>query len=134
MGSCMSCDRQSRGCVLGLDAVILIADNFEAQCRFYRDVLGLQVESEYGDAMFFKVGKQTLGIFARTHHPEGTRHLGPASHGLSHLEFRLERADREQFLLRLKAGGAHAYGDNFADADGNLFHFNYTDAEESDTS
>jgi catechol 2,3-dioxygenase-like lactoylglutathione lyase family enzyme len=110
--------------VVGLDAVILIAADFPAQCAFYRDVLGLEVKATYADAAFFKLGGQTLGIFARSHHPEGSRRLQGASHGLSHLEFRVPRAAAAALADRLRSAGAHAYGDSFADADGNLFHFN----------
>jgi catechol 2,3-dioxygenase-like lactoylglutathione lyase family enzyme len=114
--------------LLGLDAIVLIADDFEGQCRFYEEVLGLERITHYGDAVFFRLGNQKLAIFARSHHPEGTKRLGGANHGISHLEFRIDRAEREQWLSRLKAVNAHAYEDNFADADGNLFHFNYIDS------
>lgn len=122
----MSVEHHTGGGVLGLDAVILIADDFVGQCNFYRDVLGLDVSSLYADAAFLRVGRQTLGIFARSHHPEGTKRLRGASHGISHLEFRLAEVERQQLVSGLDAAGARAYGENFADADGNLFHFNYS--------
>ena len=109
--------------VSSIEGVILIANDFEGQCSFYLDVLGLELSARYSDAAFFKVGSQKLGIFARSHHREGTRRLGDANHGLSHLEFGIEKRVLEKMITRLKEQGAHAYRDNFADADGNLFHF-----------
>jgi catechol-2,3-dioxygenase len=113
------------GRVCGINAVILIADNFEGQCRFYGEVLGLELSARYSDAAFYKVGDQTLGIFARSHHPQGTERLGDANHGLSHLEFRINKASEQEFVDKLTKAGAHAYKDNFADADNNLFHFTF---------
>ncbi|ERN41698.1 putative ring-cleavage extradiol dioxygenase [Rubidibacter lacunae KORDI 51-2] len=113
------------GRISGLNAVIFIANDFEGQCKFYEETLGLELASRQEDAAFFKIGNQTLGIFARSHHPEGTKRLGDATHGISHLEFLLAEADLEKTIAKLKATGAHAYGDNFADADGNLFHFKH---------
>lgn len=110
--------------VRSLDAVVLIVKDLAAQRRFYEDVLGLQVSGDYGDAVFFDCGEQKLALFARSHHPEGTERLKGASKGVSHLEFGIERKDSEALKDRLRADGFHAYGDNFADADGNLFHFN----------
>ena len=124
----MVSDQEKQG-ILGLDAVIIIASHFEEQCKFYHDVLGLELISRYSDAAFFKVGDQTLGIFGHSHHPEGTRRLGGSDHGLSHIEFRLNHSAKEYIISKLKSAGAHAYGENFADADGNLFHFNYADTK-----
>jgi catechol 2,3-dioxygenase-like lactoylglutathione lyase family enzyme len=122
------CDegRKATG-ISGLDAVVLIANDFNGQCRFYRDLLGLEMISHYGDAAFFRAGDQVVGIFARNHHPEGTRNLGGASHGISHLEFRLNKDEISNFIAKLKGAGSHAYGECFVDADGNLFHFNTSD-------
>jgi catechol 2,3-dioxygenase-like lactoylglutathione lyase family enzyme len=111
--------------VSGIHGVILIANDFEGQCRFYRDTLGLEMTAHYSDAAFFKAGNQTLGIFAQTHHPEGTKRLGGADHGISHLEFSIDKSLEQEFIDRLTEAGAHAYKDNFADADGNLFHFTF---------
>ena len=119
----MSRTAAGRG-VTALDAVILIARDFEAQCRFYEGVLGLEVTARYPDAAFFRAGAQTLGIFAASHHPEGQRRLGGADHGISHLEFRIASSERPSLVHRLESAGARAYGDSFQDADGNLFHFN----------
>lgn len=110
--------------ILGLDAIVLIAKDLERQRRFYRDVLGLSVDSDYGDAVFFECGQQKLALFSGTHHAEGTERLEGASKGISHLEFRISRADYEALCERLTREGFHAYRDNFDDADGNLFHFN----------
>jgi catechol 2,3-dioxygenase-like lactoylglutathione lyase family enzyme len=122
----MSTKRQKGARIKGIDGVILIANDFEGQCRFYRDVLGLELVAHYGDAAFFKAGSQTLGIFAKSHHSEGTRRLGQADHGISHLEFSTDAEAEEKLTQRLMEAGAHAYKDNFADADGNLFHFTRT--------
>ena len=122
----MSKKSQAKSKILGIDAVILIAKDFEKQCKFYEQVLGLDLVAHYGDAAFFRAGSQKLAIFAHSHHAEGTRRLS-ADHGISHLEFRINKDAREEFTTRLTETGSHAYGDNFADADGNLFHFNETE-------
>ena len=109
--------------VTGLHGVVLISPNYEEQVRFYRDVLGLAIHSQYEDATFFAVGEQLLAVFGRGHHPEGTKRLGGAKHGLSHLEFQVETKKRAEVERRLDVEGARAYRDNFQDADGNLFHF-----------
>ncbi|HLA10546.1 MAG TPA: VOC family protein [Pyrinomonadaceae bacterium] len=126
----MSTNGRKAGKVCGIDAVILIANDFEGQCRFYADVLGLEMTARYSDAAFFKAGTQTLGIFARSHHPEGTKRLGGATHGLSHLEFRIDEGFQQEFVDRLTEAGAHSYKDNFADADNNLFHFTFSRDED----
>lgn len=110
--------------VQSLDAVVLIAKHLEVQRRFYADILGLPVVGDYGDAVFFDCGAQKLALFAHSHHPEGTERLEGASKGISHLEFGISREDYEAMKERLRSQGFHAYGENFCDADGNLFHFN----------
>lgn len=110
--------------ILGLDAVVLIVKDLRKQVEFYRDVLGLPLEADYGDAVFFRCGGQKLALFARTHHPEGTRSLEGAAKGVSHLEFRLRRREEAELDRRLRESGHHAYRSNYRDADGNLFHFN----------
>lgn len=110
--------------VNSLDAVVLIVKDFDAQKRFYAEVLGLPLAGDYGDAVFFQCGGQKLALFARSHHPEGTERLEGASKGISHLEFGIDRRDYEAIQQRLRSQGFHAYADNFCDADGNLFHFN----------
>jgi catechol 2,3-dioxygenase-like lactoylglutathione lyase family enzyme len=112
------------GTILGLDAVVLIAKDLQAQGRFYREVLGLPLTGDYGDALFFDCGSQKLALFAQSHHPEGTKRLEGASKGISHLEFRIASDDEPSLRRRLTEAGFHAYRDNFHDADGNLFHFN----------
>jgi catechol-2,3-dioxygenase len=114
--------------VLGLDAVVLIVKDLEAQKRFYHEVLGLDIQGDYGDAVFFSCGAQKLALFARSHHAEGTARLEGAAKGLSHLEFRISAAGEDALRQRLTAAGFHAYGENFCDADGNLFHFTHADA------
>ena len=113
--------------IKGLDAVILIVKDLKKQTRFYKDVLGLELEADYGDAVFFKAGKQKLALFAKSHHKEGTERLEGAQKGISHLEFRIPRKDLDKIEKRLKEQGFHAYQDNYEDADGNLFHFNVGD-------
>jgi catechol 2,3-dioxygenase-like lactoylglutathione lyase family enzyme len=110
--------------ILGLDAVALIVTDLHAQRRFYQDVLGLPLTGDYGDALFFGCGEQKLALFARSHHPEGTKRLEGAGRGISHLEFPIAPGDEERLRERLTGAGFHAYRDNFCDADGNLFHFN----------
>lgn len=110
--------------IRGLDAVVLIVKDLERQKRFYTDVLGLPLEADYGDAVFFRCGGQKLALFAHSHHPEGTRSLEGAKKGISHLEFRIAESDRADLDRRLREAGFHAYRDNYRDADGNLFHFN----------
>jgi catechol 2,3-dioxygenase-like lactoylglutathione lyase family enzyme len=49
------------GNILGLDAVVLIVKNLEAQKRFYHDLLGLEITSDYGDAVSFSCGSVHRG-------------------------------------------------------------------------
>lgn len=107
----------------GLGAVILITPDIDAQRRFYADVLGLEVAGDYGDAVFFRLGDQTLAIFGPSHHPEGTRRLDGAAKGISHLEFMIPSDAEAEWDQRLRETGHHAYGNNYEDADRNLFHF-----------
>ncbi len=113
----------SRLSVLGLEAVVLVTRDYERQRDFYRDVLGLDLVGNYGDAAFFRCGSQKLALFAQSHHPEGTRRLEGAEKGISHLEFRIRAQDRPAWVERLTAAGYHVRSENFEDADGNLFHF-----------
>ena len=113
--------------VLGLDAVVLIADDFAGQVRFYKDVLGLELLSSSSETAFFRMGAQKLAIFSREHHPEGTRRLGGATHGISHLEFSLSESEMTAMANKLREAGFHTSRDLFQDADGNLFHFNRVD-------
>lgn len=114
---------QCRPSIRGLHAVVLFAKDLEKQKRFYRDVLGLHLEADYGDAVFFSCGEQKIALFAPSHHPEGAKRLEGAAKGISHLEFRIKRADKAYWDEKLRAAGYHAYGDNYEDEDGNLFHF-----------
>lgn len=111
--------------ISGLGAVILITPNLEAQRRFYIDVLGLEVTGDYGDAVFFRLGDQALALFGPSHHREGTARLDGAAKGVSHLEFVIPRDAAAKWDHRLRTAGHHAYGDNFEDADHNLFHFTH---------
>jgi len=112
------------GGVRGLDAVVLIARDFNRQVAFYRDVLGLELAWSAHDAAFFRCGDQKLAVFAKSHHPQAVQRLDGARHGLSHLEFAVADEDHAALVARLDAAGVRAYGDNFEDPDGNLFHFN----------
>ncbi len=114
--------------IQGLDAVVLIVKDLERQKRFYRDVLGLPVEAEAGDAVFLSCGREKLALFARSHHPEGTLSLEGAARGISHLEFRIPREEQELYDRRLREAGLHAYGETYRDPDGNLFHFTFEPA------
>ena len=110
--------------IQGLDALVLIVKDLAKQKHFYKEVLGLELEADYGDAVFFKCGKQKIALFSKDHHPEGTLSLEGANKGLSHMEFRIKKEDLKELESKLKKAGFHAYKDNFKDADGNLFHFN----------
>lgn len=59
--------------------------------------------------------------------PRAQNALKGAAKGISHLEFRIKRADKAYWDEKLRAAGYHAYGDNYEDEDGNLFHFVYED-------
>ncbi len=111
--------------ISSLDAVVLIAAHFEEQISFYHDVLGLELVSQSAESAFFRCGQQMIAIFSLNNHPEGTKRLGGADHGISHLEFGLPAAEKNTMYEKLTEAGSHAYGDNFEDADGNLFHFNF---------
>ena len=113
----------NRSLIRGLHAVVLIAADYDAQVRFYSNVLNLEIRGQYDDATFFNVGDQILAIFARSHHPEGTSRLGGADHGISHLEFLVDHEDENRVEAVLEEAEARAYRDVFQDADGNLFHF-----------
>ncbi len=112
------------GAVKSLDAIVLIVKDLDAQKRFYGETLGLPISGDYGDAIFFDIGKQKLALFAHSHHREGTERLEGARKGSSHLEFGIAKKDLAAMRERLRAAGHHAYAENFCDADGNLFHFN----------
>lgn len=109
--------------IQGLHAVVLIVRDLEKQKNFYRDVMGMQVEGDYGDAVFFRCGNQKLALFAYGHHDEGRKRLGGAEKGISHLEFVVDEKEQAEWDQRLRKAGYHAYGDNYQDEDGNLFHF-----------
>lgn len=106
------------------DGVTIIVKDYEAQKKFYRDLLGLPVESEYSDAIFFKIGDKKLSLFAKGHHKEGDDSLEGATKGISHFEFGVSSETSKLFTEKLTKAGFHAYRDVFKDADGNLFHFN----------
>lgn len=110
--------------VNSFDGVTIIVKDYEAQKKFYRDMLGLPVESEYSDAIFFKIGEKKLSLFAKGHHKEGDASLEGASKGVSHFEFGVSTESSKLFTEKLTKAGFHAYRDVFKDADGNLFHFN----------
>lgn len=109
--------------IKGIDAVVLIVKDLEGQKRFYRDVLGLALEADYGDAVFFTCGAQKIALFGKGHHPEGDKRV-EGGKGISHLEFRIDAESLAAIDAKLRESGFHAYKDNYQDADGNLFHFN----------
>ena len=113
--------------IKSLDGIVLIVKDIEKQKKFYRDILGLKIESDYGSAIFFRIGKQKLALFTKEHHPEGTKSLEGAKKGISHLEFGISKEDYVKIKEKLKKHGFQAYQDNYKDADGNLFHFNIDD-------
>ncbi len=109
--------------VLGLAGVALIVRDFDRQLAFYKDTLGLPLQSSSSDAAFFDCGPQKLALFAPTHHPEGARRLEGAGKGLSHLEYAVVSDGESELRRRLDERGFHAYRDVYQDADQNLFHF-----------
>ena len=86
--------------------------------------MGFEIDADYGNEVFFKVGDQKFAIFAKGAHPEGDERLEGAKKGISHLEFRVKKKSLEKIGKKLKEKGFHAYSHNYEDADGNLFHFN----------
>ncbi len=120
----MQADAQKAMKIHSLDGVTIIVKDYEAQKKFYRDVLGLPVKSEYSDAIFFKIGDKKLSLFAKGHHKEGDASLEGAAKGISHFEFGVTTETSKLFTEKLTKAGFHAYRDVFKDADGNLFHFN----------
>ena len=104
--------------------VNLIVKDIEKQKTFYRDILGLSIETDYGDAVFFNMGDIKLSLFSHEHHVEGDASLEGASKDISHLEFSVGSNDLQELSEKLADQGFHAYRDNYQDADGNLFHFN----------
>jgi len=109
--------------ISGLEAIILIVKDLPAQRRFYHEILGLEIEMDCEDAVFFKLGRQKLALFSKRHHPEATKRLNGAEKGLSHLEFRARKAHLKALRERLRTAGAEVASGIFEDADGNLFHF-----------
>lgn len=112
--------------MITFDGITIIVKNIEKQRDFYENILGLELLSDYGSAVFFKLGEgRKLGLFTLGHHSEGTASLEGASKGISHFEFGVSTEKSQEIEKRLREKGFHAYGDNYKDADGNLFHFNY---------
>ena len=109
--------------ITGIHGVVVIAEHYSEQVEFYRDVLGLKTVMTYSDATFFEAGSQTFAIFARGHHPEGDRALKGASHGLSHLEFRIAACDVAKMESQLYDFVVDPNRRHFRDVDGNIFHF-----------
>ena len=46
--------------IQGLDALILIVKDLDKQKDFYKNILGLEIEADYGGAVFFKLGNQKI--------------------------------------------------------------------------
>jgi catechol 2,3-dioxygenase-like lactoylglutathione lyase family enzyme len=114
--------RGNTGAPSGIHAVVLIVPDLDAARAFYEDTLGLEVDADYGDAVFFNVGAQKLALFGPDHHPEGNARLGGADHGVSHLEFVIPATARKAFEARLRASGAPQVGGCWQDPAGFLFH------------
>ncbi|WP_048602399.1 VOC family protein [Rubeoparvulum massiliense] len=109
--------------IQGLHAVVIFVKDLEKQKHFYGDILGLEVEGDYGDAIFYRCGDQKIALFEQSHHREGSKRLEGAKKGISHLEFIISKEQQEAWNEYLTLAGHHAYRENFEDADGNLFHF-----------
>ena len=109
---------------VSINGIVLVADDFEAQLGFYRDTIGLELVSHWGDAALLRSANGvTLALFATTHDPRSMERIAPLRHGLSHLEFGATSAVQAELGAALDAAG---YGDepgNYLDPDGQLFHF-----------
>ena len=116
----------------GLHAVVLIVPDLEASRAFYAETLGLELDADHGDAVFFRLGRQKLALFARDHHPEGDDRLGGADHGVSHLEFAVPPDRRQALENRLQDAGTARAGGCYEDPAGILFHFVNEPAAEAD--
>ena len=106
------------------DGIILIVKDIKKQKDFYEKILGLPLESDYGTAVFFKLGNKKIGLFSQEHHLEGLKSLEGAKKGISHVEFGVTSKDFKKISKLLTEKGFHAYGDTYKDADGNLFYIN----------
>ncbi len=116
-------DPDDRGGVV-IQGIVIVAENFSEQVAFYRDEIGLQMASDWGDAVRF-VGSNgvELTIFAASHDQPSLDRLEPCRHGLSHFEFGVNATERTELEQRLRNSGRESERSNFLDPDGQLFHF-----------
>lgn len=109
---------------IAIVGVVIVAERFDEQVAFYRDELGLKLTDDWGDAVRFRSSNGVeLTIFAATHDRRSMERLAPAKHGLSHLEFAVNRDRRPALEAQLRSAQREAHSSNFLDADGQLFHF-----------
>lgn len=107
-----------------LQGVVIVADHYREQVRYYRDLLGLDQVADWGDATRLSAANGIdLTIFARSHDARSCDRLVPRRHGLSHLEFGASPAEQKAIEDSLTANGSAAHGQNYLDADGQLLHF-----------
>ena len=60
--------------VLGIDHIAVYVSDMKAATKFFLD-LGLKVDAEYKDEIFFSVGDQKLAIFKGTNTTQTINHL-----------------------------------------------------------
>ncbi len=98
--------------------VVLLTSDLAGQRKLFGDTFGLQTKWATDDAHVFSFpAGHDIGFFEPSHHPEAVERLSGASHGISHLEFRVGGGFD---LSRLEAYRVDRQ--TYADADGNLFH------------
>ena len=124
----------------GLAELVLIVEDVPAATRFYRDVVGLTLESEPsddwawfwagrpGDPQRVALHRGSLLFEDQSPFPDGER-WGPV-----HFAFEIPRDELDQALERVRSGGVDIYGPvdfdwmqarahYFYDLDGNLLEF-----------
>jgi catechol 2,3-dioxygenase-like lactoylglutathione lyase family enzyme len=85
---------------------ILYVDDLDAAERFYRDVLGLQLDSRKdGLFAFFRCGEGMLLLFEPGAASTGRNVPAHGAHGPGHACFAVAEADLEGWKTRLEAAG-----------------------------
>jgi catechol 2,3-dioxygenase-like lactoylglutathione lyase family enzyme len=123
----------------GLSELVLIVGDVERATRFYRDVVGLELEQSSEEWSWFWAGEPGARQRIAVHHgslmfeehsplPEGERF------GRAHFAFEVDRDRLEEAVERVKSSGVDVYGPveldwmrarsyYFYDPDGNLLEF-----------
>ncbi len=121
-GETGSIDQAATGATIA--GIVLVADNFEEQVAFYRDVLGLTLTDHWGDVARFRAANAVeLTLFAKSHDQASLDRIDPLQHGLSHFEFGVDDETASVLGQQLVALGQRSHGQNYLDRDGQLFHF-----------